>query len=161
MESDLEGRNNRRCTPPGADRTPRLNEVRPRRPEQCQGLLRENLRLVVSMKSGLEGRNNGGPGRMVGGFRGVSMKSGLEGRNNPSNPAPSSRPPTCLNEVRPRRPEQSRQRSRSTGHVSASLNEVRPRRPEQFDITTEKGRANSLNEVRPRRPEQLGDTEIY
>ena len=36
------------------------------------------------MKSGLEGRNNGGGvvGRAVAG--GVSMKSGLEGRNNPA-----------------------------------------------------------------------------
>ena len=37
----------------------------------------------------------------------VSMKSGLEGRNNPIFPQASWRPsPRCLNEVRPRRPEQ-------------------------------------------------------
>ena len=34
------------------------------------------------MKSGLEGRNNGGCVGRQGGFLRVSMKSGLEGRNN-------------------------------------------------------------------------------
>ena len=37
----------------------------------------------VSMKSGLEGRNNRGRrAEHAMGFQGVSMKSGLEGRNN-------------------------------------------------------------------------------
>ena len=60
----------------------------------------------VSMKSGLEGRNNavesGGhhPDRVV------SMKSGLEGRNNHAETRASGRCGGCLNEVRPRRPEQ-------------------------------------------------------
>ena len=60
-----------------------LNEVRPRRPEQSHiaGLPREIA--DVSMKSGLEGRNN--MIRVMGGAieAYVSMKSGLEGRNNP------------------------------------------------------------------------------
>ena len=60
------------------------------------------------MKSGLEGRNNqliglaGHPSTWE-----VSMKSGLEGRNN-SDSATCAQPAiTSLNEVRPRRPEQS------------------------------------------------------
>ena len=62
----------------------RLNEVRPRRPEQS-GIPRRHpsRRRDVSMKSGLEGRNNvcRNPG-VVFGVLFVSMKSGLEGRNN-------------------------------------------------------------------------------
>ena len=84
-----------------------LNEVRPRRPEQSSdGATAATSDAPVSMKSGLEGRNN-----TTQAFtnherpKAVSMKSGLEGRNNG---------PTdnwhycfvCLNEVRPRRPEQ-------------------------------------------------------
>ena len=58
------------------------------------------------MKSGLEGRNN---------FQRVldhileqlvSMKSGLEGRNNELINVATSVSNHCLNEVRPRRPEQ-------------------------------------------------------
>ena len=61
----------------------RLNEVRPRRPEQSVFAI-DTFAVpdVVSMKSGLEGRNNGqdiGEPNIV--VR-VSMKSGLEGRNN-------------------------------------------------------------------------------
>ena len=60
-----------------------LNEVRPRRPEQYYlGAAHPTPHWGVSMKSGLEGRNNktrvprkAAPPR-------VSMKSGLEGRNN-------------------------------------------------------------------------------
>ena len=59
-----------------------LNEVRPRRPEQFTYLHGKYMGKVVSMKSGLEGRNNlplrTGHRRAVD----VSMKSGLEGRNN-------------------------------------------------------------------------------
>ena len=59
------------------------------------------------MKSGLEGRNNITPNGEGGKDVAVSMKSGLEGRNNPIFPQASWRPsPRCLNEVRPRRPEQ-------------------------------------------------------
>ena len=59
------------------------------------------------------------------------MKSGLVGRNNRS----SRPPPTCpciarLNEVRPSRPEQYRERF-VKGNPVSSLNEVRPSRPEQ------------------------------
>ena len=62
----------------------------------------------VSMKSGLEDRNNPGVwwARRVGGV--VSMKSGLEDRNNVGEwPHHSPTTPLCLNEVRPGRPEQS------------------------------------------------------
>ena len=59
MKSGLEGRNNHAEPPDTGHDLPRLNEVRPRRPEQsarCVMLLRDG---AVSMKSGLEGRNNG------------------------------------------------------------------------------------------------------
>ena len=62
------------------------------------------------MKSGLEGRNNDiqdQPGRT---FYLVSMKSGLEGRNNPGQSHRHPEQLWCLNEVRPRRPEQSLRR---------------------------------------------------
>ena len=59
------------------------------------------------MKSGLEGRNNHGhPCRVVVGAD-VSMKSGLEGRNNPEVKTSLIQVAKRLNEVRPRRPEQS------------------------------------------------------
>ena len=86
---------------------------------------------VVSMKSGLEGRNNARdmveygdpraslnevrprrPEQYVGSHSAaavklaVSMKSGLEGRNNPQGVSLTPRASDCLNEVRPRRPEQ-------------------------------------------------------
>ena len=61
---------------------------------------------AVSMKSGLEGRNN-----LTGVLDDaltpdVSMKSGLEGRNNPSPRGRARRGPVGLNEVWSRRPEQ-------------------------------------------------------
>ena len=62
-----------------------LNEVRPRRPEQYTGGVSEAHRdHVVSMKSGLEGRNNLHDGERDCVLEYVSMKSGLEGRNNRS-----------------------------------------------------------------------------
>ena len=65
------------------------------------------------MKSGLEGRNNLA-GRFVDAESvHVSMKSGLEGRNNSSKMEQSKPQPHGLNEVRPRRPEQSRSSSGS------------------------------------------------
>ena len=86
----------------------------------------------VSMKSGLEGRNNSGFGVMplvLGDL--VSMKSGLEGRNNARGGFCQSRQEQCLNEVRPRRPEQSGREAEGE-HRCQRLNEVRPRRPEQL-----------------------------
>ena len=61
----------------------------------------------VSMKSGLEGRNNDSTGP-VSTFSDVlvSMKSGLEGRNNKGEKIAKRVRKSCLNEVRPRRPEQ-------------------------------------------------------
>ena len=70
---------------------PRLNEVRPRRPEQSDhGPTAPEAAEPVSMKSGLEGRNNGVI-RLIEGEEQVkvSMKSGLEGRNN-LHPLPDS-----------------------------------------------------------------------
>ena len=60
-----------------------LNEVRPRRPEQyTENPGVEEVYEQVSMKSGLEGRNNCRPGNTSSTASTVSMKSGLEGRNN-------------------------------------------------------------------------------
>ena len=111
MKSGLEGRNNG---------VPHIKPVIPQYVSMKSGLEGRNNGqdasfyypgvLGVSMKSGLEGRNNAAVGSSTGGFRGVSMKSGLEGRNN-SSPRAANTGPTCgLNEVRPRRPEQSRKR---------------------------------------------------
>ena len=62
---------------------PGLNEVRPRWPEQSYGRVDLIVIRVVSMKSGLDGRNNNSrPGHMQRALRHVSMKSGLDGRNN-------------------------------------------------------------------------------
>ena len=86
----------------------RLNEVRPRRPEQY--LYIRNLDVgvdYVSMKSGLEDRNNQGDRYAVQHEQAVSMKSGLEDRNNGVETSRRQGPAGCLNEVRPRRPEQS------------------------------------------------------
>ena len=109
----------------------------------------------VSMKSGLEGRNNiHASASMVKWFWVVSMKSGLEGRNNRLPPNRGTRWLTRLNEVRPGRPEQSGSGG-SMWAICGGLNEVRPGRPEQSGC-----RALSrvvpvcLNEVRPGRPEQ-------
>ena len=85
MKSDLEGRNNDRRDPRTGRHAERLNEVRPRRPEQSvEGKTLADATLV-SMKSGLEGRNNAElAGESVADKLTVSMKSGLEGRNNGS-----------------------------------------------------------------------------
>ena len=60
----------------------------------------------------------------------VSMKSGLEGRNNVLCRTMATTGLTSLNEVRPRRPEQYRGHF-PNDHATGRLNEVRPRRPEQ------------------------------
>ena len=64
----------------------------------------------------------------------VSMKSGLEGRNNDALVAELEEDGVlCLNEVRPRRPEQYAFLRRPAVGVCC-LNEVRPRRPEQYEF---------------------------
>ena len=85
-----------------------LNEVRPRRPEQvASSTLPIVPPIVVSMKSGLEGRNKLIDATAINLRNEVSMKSGLEGRNNIRSAAPGVWPEVQgLNEVRPRRPEQ-------------------------------------------------------
>ena len=63
--------------------------------------------LLVSMESGLEGRNNVIPEQRLTGRHRVSMESGLESRNNKRSSRGCVPPSDCLNGVRPRRPEQS------------------------------------------------------
>ena len=107
MKSGLEGRNNVLWLMWVQRSQASLNEVRPRRPEQSIYIDGARPWTNVSMKSGLEGRNNSGFGVMplvLGDL--VSMKSGLEGRNNARGGFCQSRQEQCLNEVRPRRPEQ-------------------------------------------------------
>ena len=58
MKSGLEGRNNLNKDGEDFDALVRLNEVRPRRPEQSRIWNGRHSALTVSMKSGLEGRNN-------------------------------------------------------------------------------------------------------
>ena len=60
------------------------------------------------------------------------MESGLEDRNNPRLINWESMKITCLNGVRPRRPEQW-SCSASARSAAARLNGVRPRRPEQSE----------------------------
>ena len=119
MKSGLEGRNKRRF-PPRGQHQDRLNEVRPRRPEQTA------RRLLGRSRT-----------------RRVSMKSGLEGRNKPRLARISSRR-WSLNEVRPRRPEQTLACCRSSPWV-IRLNEVRPRRPEQAATTAPPGEHETVS----------------
>ena len=60
------------------------------------------------------------------------MKSGLEGRNNEIVIHAADVNAKGLNEVRPRRPEQSVSWAVEKQTIESRLNEVRPRRPEQF-----------------------------
>ena len=85
-----------------------LNEVRPGRPEQSQQPHRGRSTMpMVSMKSGLEDRNNVETSDPNPAFDSVvSMKSGLEDRNNDPTGGCGCRVCVCLNEVRPGRPEQ-------------------------------------------------------
>ena len=63
-------------------------------------------RMSVSMKSGLEGRNNSEAHADHVHIYLVSMKSGLDGRNNIEEIRLLRATVSCLNEVRPRWPEQ-------------------------------------------------------
>ena len=100
--------------------------------------------VYVSMKSGLEGRNNQAWTFEFDHDVPVSMKSGLEGRNN----SRSGRGPWLvaggLNEVRPRRPEQSDRPGPHRHRGQHRLNEVRPRRPEQFSPIWKSERSPAL-----------------
>ena len=62
------------------------------------------------MESGLEGRNNREAAAMAIITAEVSMESGLEGRNNRSHSQTRRQDSLRLNGVRPRRPEQFRER---------------------------------------------------
>ena len=107
MKSGLEGRNNAPVQQRQANRSSCLNEVRPRRPEQSpHPAVIDLVDSFVSMKSGLEGRNNWAASIAEASDSSVSMKSGLEGRNNTLTWNSGNSITTCLNEVRPRRPEQ-------------------------------------------------------
>ena len=121
MKSGLEGRNNNSLGLGIFSKRFCLNEVRPRRPEQWAAVADVAVAMGwVSMKSGLEGRNNaqGETNRVCEGF--VSMKSGLEGRNNETVKDLAGRGEGGLNEVRPRRPEQSRTRKGDQTMIWAS-----------------------------------------
>ena len=58
MKSGLEGRNNLALIAVACVAVSCLNEVRPRKPEQCAAASSSPPQDGVSMKSGLEGRNN-------------------------------------------------------------------------------------------------------
>ena len=70
---------------PMPNRREGLNGVRPRWPEQSLLYSASHGTLqIVSMESGLDGRNNGINGANLGQWIDVSMESGLDGRNNRS-----------------------------------------------------------------------------
>ena len=77
---------------------------------ECNGVCGREF---VSMKSGLEGRNNTMADNDEALEALVSMKSGLEGRNNGIRGGSMGFRGRSLNEVRPRRPEQSVRDSRT------------------------------------------------
>ena len=120
MKSGLEGRNNPFGHSGSLDAMNCLNEVRPRRPEQCVSEAHADHVHIVSMKSGLEGRNNVNEDKAERLVADVSMKSGLEGRNNSTQSTPTRRRCTSLNEVRPRRPEQSAAAPNRSGALKVS-----------------------------------------
>mgnify|MGYP001641225748 CR=1 FL=1 len=122
MKSGLEGRNNWDVALLNVLIMHCLNEVRPRRPEQYRPVEVETGAPVVSMKSGLEGRNNDDLWVLVDFANDhVSMKSGLEGRNNPHHQMTPVAGERCLNEVRPRRPEQSAHGRPAPGTLRVSM----------------------------------------
>ena len=76
----------------------------------------------VSMKSGLEGRNNAAiPHDLFDVLQHVSMKSGLEGRNNRALVFVIVFRTSSLNEVRPRRPEQFGMVNEETWYANVSM----------------------------------------
>ena len=84
-----------------------LNGVRPRWPEQLTKTITFlQDQYIVSMESGLDGRNNHEPDFSGDDTNQVSMESGLDGRNNCAKGHNSSSQDTSLNGVRPRWPEQ-------------------------------------------------------
>ena len=123
-----------------------LNEVRPGRPEQWRCITYVPGEVDVSMKSGLEGRNNAQHRYRPDCLDLVSMKSGLEGRNNLRRQSPGEAARESLNEVRPRRPEQSGPRGTRGNQLPGSLNEVRPRRPEQSRLVVPHQPRQSLSQ---------------
>ena len=136
----------------------RLNEVRAGRPEQWHSHRKnQGIEEVVSMKSGLEDRNNKNDLSALGCRQDrVSMKSGLEDRNNLLNNRVNLVVITqCLNEVRPGRPEQfGAGFTTAWSAVGVSMKsglEDRNNRPSRQAHTQKNAR---LNEVRPGRPEQ-------
>ena len=85
------------------------------------------------------------------------MKSGLEGRNNSATWQTGSTPSgCCLNEVRPRRPEQFYTVGNdSGGEISVSMKSGLEGRNNFASTLMSMTSWPCLNEVRPRRPEQL------
>ena len=133
MKSGLEGRNNSYPQQRSAAETlSRLNEVRPRRPEQSKpepAPLPRGSGLNEVRPRRPEQYWEEGESKLL--HHEVSMKSGLEGRNNGRDRGMPLRRPRRLNEVRPRRPEQCSSKQPAHQHQRC-LNEVRPRRPEQW-----------------------------
>ena len=109
----------------------------------------------VSMKSGLEGRNNAGVFAPAKAAELVSMKSGLEGRNNAARDPRVRNPAGRLNEVRPRRPEQCDRSllGRTCAH-EVSMKSGLEGRNNPVEVGNHLVVRVGLNEVRPRRPEQ-------
>ena len=117
------------------------------------------LSRIVSIESGLEGRNNGDLRDLVSANACVSIESGLEGRNNVGfQVAQYQRHDSVSIESDLEGRNNRGQRLWAVPLVPGRLNRVRPRRPEQSPTRPRPGccTAPRLNRVRPRRPEQCG-----
>ena len=160
MKSGLEGRNNLGYTVSGLLLPKGLNEVRPRRPEQLWKRARKSLSSIClnevrPRRPEQSCKRNSNPRCR---WRRVSMKSGLEGRNNDPSVITSPAWSICLNEVRPRRPEQLSIVSHMTQTIIVvSMKSGLEGRNNTLMRPSVTSCMSSLNEVRPRRPEQLRD----
>ena len=85
------------------------------------------------------------------------MKYGLEGRNNRQVHRPTTHRRTCLNEVRPRRPEQFVGAAELPVVALVSMKSGLEGRNNAAGFSPNSARESRLNEVRPRRPEQYAN----
>ena len=131
-----------------------LNEVRPRRPEQGTTPERTSPELPVSMKSGLEGRNNTRLLCGSGSTTKVSMKSGLEGRNKTRTMERYEREELVSMKSGLEGRNNSRPTPIGNGRAGVSMKSGLEGRNKAVQGQFRRRAARGLNEVRPRRPEQ-------
>ena len=93
---------------------------------------------VVSMESGLEDRNNSGCLGQAYWLGQVSMESGLEDRNNKGGKITKRIKKSCLNGVRPRRPEQFR--NGGTLHIGKGIVSMESGLEDRNNVATPSGK---------------------